>query len=111
MNATDPRQDSVLASVTGGATARRKLAFNLGVDPYTSFPPLEEQLKRLATANALGQTGANAGLAFVTGGAGIAISVGGTSGALRDALRDKPPAELEKDAAKSWPQWESRSPR
>jgi hypothetical protein len=30
-------------------------------------------------------------------GAGIAISVGGTSGALRDALRDKPPAELEKD--------------
>jgi hypothetical protein len=97
MKATDPRRDSLLASVTGGATARRKLAFDLGVDPNTSFPPLEEQLKRLATANALGQTGANAGLAFVTGGAGIAISVGGTSDALREALRDKPPAELEKD--------------
>ena len=97
MHATDPRQDSVLASVTGGAMARRKLAFELGVDPYTSFPPLEEQLKRLATANALGQTGANAGLAFVTGGAGIAISAGGTSDALRENLRDKSPADLEKD--------------
>src|SRR5262249_45167905 len=97
MHATNPRQASLLASVTGGAMARRKLAFELGVDPYTSFPPLEEQLKRLATANALGQTGANAGLAFVTGGAGIAISAGGTSDALRENLRDKSPADLEKD--------------
>jgi hypothetical protein len=97
MNATDPKKEGVLASVTGGATARRKLAYDFGVDPNTSFPPLEEQLKRLATANALGQTGANAGLAFVTGGAGIAISVGGTSDVLRAALRDKSAADLEKE--------------
>src|SRR5215813_1831163 len=32
MNATDPHGDSMLASVTGGASARRKNAFNLGVD-------------------------------------------------------------------------------
>src|SRR6187551_3345777 len=32
MSATDPHKESVLSSVTGGATARRKLAFNLGVD-------------------------------------------------------------------------------
>jgi len=35
-------------------------------------------------------------LAFVTGGAGIAISVGGTSSDLRLALRDKSAADLEK---------------
>jgi hypothetical protein len=95
MSATDPHKDSVLASVTGGATARRKLAFNLGVDPNTSFPPLSDELTRVATASAVGETGANVGLAFVTGGAGIAISVGGTSQQLRTMLRDKTAAALE----------------
>ena len=97
MSATDPHKESVLASVTGGATARRKLAFNLGVDPNTSFPPLNDELTRVATASAVGETGANVGLAFVTGGAGIAISVGGTSQQLRTMLRDKTAAQLEYD--------------
>jgi hypothetical protein len=95
--ATDPHKEGVIASVTGGATARRKLAYDLGVDPNTTFPPLHAELTRLATANAIGETGTNAGLAFVTGGAGIAISVGGTSRTLRLALRDKTAAQLEKD--------------
>ena len=37
----------------------------------------------------------NIGLAFVTGGAGIAISVGGTTSTVREVLRDKTAAELE----------------
>jgi hypothetical protein len=97
MAATDPHKEGVLASVTGGATARRKLAFDFGVDPNTSFPPLDDELTRLATANAIGETTTNAGLAFVTGGAGIAISVGGTSQTVRLALRDKTAAQLEKE--------------
>jgi Fe2+ transport system protein FeoA len=97
MSATDPNKEGVVASVTGGATARRKLAFDFGVDPNTSFPPLHDELTRLATANAIGETTTNAGLAFVTGGAGIAISVGGTSRTLRLALRDKTAAQLEKE--------------
>jgi hypothetical protein len=97
MAATDPHKEGVIASVTGGATARRKLAFDFGVDPNTSFPPLDDELTRLATANAIGETTTNAGLAFVTGGAGIAISVGGTSQTLRLALRDKTAAQLEKE--------------
>ena len=95
MDATDPRKEGIVASLTGGAAARRRLAFDLGVDPYTSFPPLEEQLKRLATANALGETTSNVGFAFVTGGAGIAISATSTSQKLREALRDKTAAQLE----------------
>ena len=97
MAATDPNKEGVLASVTGGATARRKLAYDFGVDPNTSFPPLHDELTRLATANAIGETTTNAGLAFVTGGAGIAISVGGTSRTLRLALRDKTAGQLEKE--------------
>lgn len=97
MSATDPHKEGVIASVTGGATARRKLAYDFGVDPNTSFLPLHDELTRLATASAVGETTTNAGLAFVTGGAGIAISVGGTSQTLRKALRDKTSAQLEKD--------------
>lgn len=97
MAATDPNKEGLVASVTGGATARRKLAYDFGVDPNTSFPPLGEELTRVATANAIGETTTNAGLAFVTGGAGIAISVGGTSRTLRLALRDKTAAQLEKE--------------
>jgi hypothetical protein len=97
MSATDPHKEGLIASVTGGATARRKLAYDFGVDPHTSFPPLDAQLTRLATASAVGETTANAGLSFVTGGAGIAISVGGTSNQLREALRDKTATDLEHD--------------
>jgi hypothetical protein len=97
MGATDPKKEKLIPSLTGGATARRKLAYDFGVDPNTSFQPLDAELTRLATANAIGETTTNAGLAFVTGGAGIAISVGGTSRTLRLALRDKTAGQLEKE--------------
>lgn len=93
--ATDPHRAGLIASITGGAAARRRLAYDFGVDPHTSFPPLSAELTRLATASAVGDTAANAGLSFVTGGAGIAISVGGTSSSLRQALRNKTTADLE----------------
>lgn len=97
MAATDPNKEKLIPSLTGGATARRKLAYDFGVDPNTRFSPLDDELTRLATANAIGETTTNAGLAFVTGGAGIAISVGGTSRSLRLALRDKTAGQLEKE--------------
>jgi len=96
LNATDPGREGTVASLTGGSKARRKLAYDFAVDPYTTFDPLNAELKRVASASAIGETATNAGLAFVTGGAGIAISVGGTSSDLRQALLDKTAAELEK---------------
>jgi hypothetical protein len=95
MSATDPNREGTIASISGGSKARRKLAYDFGVDPYTTFDPLSAELKRVASASAVGEIATNAGLAFVTGGAGIAISVGGTSNDLRAALLDKTAAELE----------------
>jgi hypothetical protein len=40
MSATDPNRECTVASLTGGSKARRKLAFELSVDPYTTFEPL-----------------------------------------------------------------------
>ena len=95
--------------MTGGATARRKLAFDFGVDPNTSFPPLDDELTRLATANAIGETTTNAGLAFVTGGAGIAISVGGTSSTLRRRCATRRRRSSRKRAANCSPRWAFRA--
>jgi hypothetical protein len=95
MQATDPNREGTVASLTGGSKARRKLAYDLGIDPYTTFEPLNAELTRVASASAVGETGVNIGLAFVTGGAGIAISVGGTTSTVREVLRDKTAAELE----------------
>ncbi len=103
MSATDPHKEGTLASLTGGSTARRKLAFDLGVDPHTSFAPLDTELTRLATASAIGETGVNAGLSLVAGPAGFAISAGGTSNTLRAQLRDKTAAELERDGREMLP--------
>jgi hypothetical protein len=80
----------------GGSSARCKLAFDLAVDPNTSFPPLSDQLKRLATASAFGETSANVGLSSWPA-LPASPSAGGTSNALREALRDETAAELEKD--------------
>jgi hypothetical protein len=33
MQATDPNREGTVASLTGGSKARRKLAYDLGVDP------------------------------------------------------------------------------
>ena len=96
MDATDPSRESMIGSITGASEAKRRLAYKMGVDPYTQFPPLSGQLSRLASASALGGTATGVGLAFVSGGAGLAISVGGTSESLRALLRDKSAAELEK---------------
>jgi len=95
MSATDPNREGTIASLAGGSKARRKLAFDAKVDPYTTFEPLNDELTRLASASAIGESGVNVGLAFVTGGAGIAISAGGTTDTVRQVLRDKTAAELE----------------
>jgi len=97
MNATDPHGDKIIASIAGGASARRKQAFDLGVDPNTSFPPLADQLKRVATASAVGATSANLCMSFVAGPAGFAIGGAGTVGQVRGLRRDKTPADVEKE--------------
>lgn len=96
IDATDPQREGVIASITGASETKRRLAYKFGVDPYTQFAPLSKQLSRLASAGALGGTATGVGLAFVSGGAGVAISVGGASENLRALLRDKSAAELEK---------------
>jgi len=66
-------RDSLADALLGVSDAQRQLAIELGVDPYSDFPPLAQRLRQMAGAMAGGQLTVRAGLAAVTGGIGIGI--------------------------------------
>lgn len=101
LDSIDPHKEGAIASVTGAAKARRELAYDLGVDPYTSFKALDVQLTRLARASAIGSTGVGLGFSAIGGGVGVAISASSTSQSLREALRDQTAAQLEEQGRQS----------
>ena len=86
----DPLMDSLL----GISDTQRELAVELDVDPYTDFPPLAQRLKQMAGAMASGGLPIKAGLSFVPGGIGIAVSSVATVSSAKDTLRDKTAAQL-----------------
>ncbi|MGE0565762.1 MAG: hypothetical protein AB7O50_14735 [Pseudolabrys sp.] len=66
--------DNALASIIGVTSERREIAAAYGVDPYTDFPPLDEKLKQLSQAAALGGLTVTGALLAVPGAAGIVAS-------------------------------------
>ena len=87
-------RDTLLDSLLGVSDTQRELAVELDVDPYTDFPPLAQRLREMAGAMAGGGLPVRAGLAFVPGGIGIAVSSVATVSSAKDALRDKTAAQV-----------------
>ena len=87
-------RDTLLDSLLGVSDTQRELAVELDVDPYTDFPPLAQRLKEMAGAMAGGGLPVRAGLAFVPGGIGIAVSSVATVSSAKDTLRDKTAAQV-----------------
>jgi hypothetical protein len=94
MSAMDPNREGTIAR---SQAAAKRAGSSLMIS--ASIPTLPSSRSAPSSsawqARAIGETATNAGLAFVTDGAGIAISVGGSSD-LRLALRDKSAADLER---------------
>jgi hypothetical protein len=87
-------RDALLDSLLGVSDTQRELAVELDVDPYTDFAPLAQRLKEMASAMAGGGLPVRAGLAFVPGGIGIAVSSAATMGSVKDSLRAKTAAQV-----------------
>jgi hypothetical protein len=87
-------RDPLMESLLGISDTQRELAVELDVDPYTDFPPLAQRLKQMAGAMASGGLPIKAGLSFVPGGIGIAVSSVATVSSAKDTLRDKTAAQL-----------------
>ena len=83
-----------LNSALGQAAYKRQYAYQFGVDPYTSYEPLQKALNDLAWKAAAGALTVKAAFMAIPGGAGIAVSMSGTADNLSSMVRDKTPAEL-----------------
>lgn len=87
-------RDGFVDSLIGVSDTQRELAVDLDVDPYTDFPPLAQKLKEMAGVMASGGLPIKAGLSFVPGGIGIAVSSVATVSDARDTLRSKTAAQV-----------------
>ncbi len=87
-------RDSLPDSLLGVSDSQRQLAFELNVDPYTDFAPLQDRLQQMARAMTGGSLTVRAGLAAVTGGIGMGISAATSLEGAKEALRDKTAAQV-----------------
>jgi hypothetical protein len=87
-------RDGIAASSLGVSSAKRQLAAELGVDPYTDFKPLSDKLDEVATTIALGGLAPKAAFSAIGGGAGAALSYSSSAEGVRALIRDKTPAQL-----------------
>jgi hypothetical protein len=96
---TDGRQrsqyeDSNAASLVGFSKAKRTVAIQLGVDPYSSNETLQRELNGLAWATFAGKMTFSLATAPIGGAAGMALTGAGITNAFNKALLDQAPTEL-----------------
>jgi hypothetical protein len=109
----DPQRGSFIGGLVGSDQARRELASDLGVDPYTDFAPLAERLKQLSSAAGFGGLSLKGAMSAIPGAAVtqsatlattrlavVTASSISTTAALKDALRNKTAGQIVRDARK-----------
>ncbi len=87
-------RDNVAGSLLGVSSAKRQIAFKLGVDPYTDFKPLADALTDMARVTALGDLTVSGAFMAIPGGAGMVVSSSKTTQEVGQMVLDKTPSEL-----------------
>jgi hypothetical protein len=93
----DPYQSSAFSSTLGQAATKREFAYKFGVDPYSSYMPLQQMLDSIAwtaTRGSLTVKAAFSALSLIPGGVGVVVSLTSTADSLRSLVRDKTASEL-----------------
>jgi hypothetical protein len=90
----NPNKGSLLNNASGQASYKRQYAAQFGVDPYTSYEPLQKALTDVAWTAAAGGLTVKAAFMAIPGGAGFAVGGMGTADTATNLLSDKTPAEL-----------------
>lgn len=106
----DPERGSFMGGVLGTDTARRELAAQAKVDPFTDFPPLANRLQELAAARGMGGLSMSGAMMAIPGGAALpsltanttrtvvyTASSAASAQALQDALRNKTAGQIIRD--------------
>ncbi|MGA6826384.1 hypothetical protein ACO9S2_02100 [Nitrospira sp. NS4] len=90
------REDSVTKSTIGFSYLKRKLAFELGVDPYSSNPVLQDELNELTWIAFTADLAPQFGYFFIPGGGILWFSFSATrwTSYLDEQVRDYSPGDL-----------------
>lgn len=87
-------EDSNAANLVGFSKAKRTVAIQLGVDPYSSNETLQRELNGIAWATFAGKMTFSLATAPIGGAAGMALTSAGITNAFNKALLDQAPADL-----------------
>lgn len=87
-------EGSKMQQMIGFTDTKRKVAINLGVDPYSSNTVLQHELDGIAWASFAGEATFTLGTLPIGGAAGAALTTTGLSNSLNDILREKSPTDL-----------------
>jgi hypothetical protein len=93
-NQSNSAEGSTMQQLIGYSDTKRKVAIDLGVDPYSTNTVLQHDLDQLAWASFAG--GATFSLATlpIGGGAGAALTVSDVTSSFDEMLREKSPTDL-----------------
>lgn len=90
----DPYKSGALNSVLGQASNKREFAYKFGIDPYSSYLPLQKTLDSIAWTATSGSLSVKAAFSVIPVGIGVVASLTSTADSLRSLVRDKTPYEL-----------------
>jgi len=93
-NAGSDDSDGLIEGALGASSAKRQIANELGVDPYTDFKPLATRLDQLAAAMAAGGLLPQAAFTAIGGPAGTALSSTSSVEGVRALVLDQTPGQL-----------------
>ncbi|MBF8270298.1 MAG: hypothetical protein HW386_2007 [Gammaproteobacteria bacterium] len=95
----DSRSDtegSRMASLLGYEKAKRDIGYQFGIDVYSRNKILQDELNSLSGASGTGTLVMSGLLMAVPGGAGVAVSITGSTELMNNVMRDSAPADLRK---------------
>ena len=90
----DPQQENALSAAVGYAAAKRKFAYEYGINPYTRFEPVQEKLTQMARASVVGGLTPKVAFGLINKPVGTVLKLTGTADTMKKLVRDKSPAEL-----------------
>ena len=91
---SDPSQENVAKTVVGFSAAKRQIAHELGVNPYSRFEPLQDHLSEVAWTSVGGSLTITKAFSTITGTAGRVVGITSGSSTARKLVRDKSLREL-----------------
>jgi hypothetical protein len=91
----DARDGSRMKDAIGYSDKKRKIALEMGIDPYTTNTVLQKQLDDLAWASWAGGFSFSVATLPISGAAGAALTVANVNSTVEDLLHEKSPSELE----------------